>query len=108
MTKYEKLTCDLTIAVEKAKEKAYLTNDGGTCNFDSCLLFLPNANEKKVCECATKAGIRVFKDRAFGKPCFFLSVPIASQGNRRTEQAEVMQKMLANNGYETTMWYQMD
>lgn len=62
MTKYEKLTCDLTIAVEKAKEKAYLTNDGGTCNFDSCLLFLPNANEKKVCECAT-----IVKTTAFMK-----------------------------------------
>ena len=42
MNRYEKLTEDLTKAVSAAKFIANITDDGGTCNFDSMTIHLPN------------------------------------------------------------------
>lgn len=108
MTKYEKLKQDLTEAVEKAKEKAMLTDDGGTCNFDCCLLFLPRYNEEKTIEAIKAAGISGFKSNHFGKVCYMLSNPIFAQGDCRTEQAETICEIMKSKDYDTNVYYQMD
>ena len=108
MTKYEKLKQDLTEAVEKAKEKAMLTDDGGTCNFDCCLLFLPRYNEEKTIEAIKAAGISGFKSNHFGKVCYMLSNPVFAQGNCRTAQAEKINEVMRSKGYDTAVYYMMD
>ena len=103
MNKYEKLQKDLTEAVAKAKEKAMTTDDGGTCNFDCCMLFLPGYNEVKTVEAIKAAGVSGFKSRHFGKVCYMLSNPIFSQGNQRTEQAEEIEKKRKDKHFMQTL-----
>lgn len=106
--RYEQLRVDLYDAVSKAVDDALFEQDEGTCNFDSMALFLPNWNEQKVCDSAERAGVRAFKTDWAGKTCFLFSVPIASQGDRRTIQAEAMCKHMKSAGYEAHVYYQMD
>ncbi len=108
MTIYEKLKWDLIEAAEKAKEEAIETDDGGTCNFDCCVLFLPRYNEKKTIEAIKAAGMSGFKSIHFGKVCYMLGNPIFAQGNRRTAQAEKINEVMKSKGYDTTVYYQMD
>lgn len=108
MTKYEQLKQDLTEAVEKAKETALTTDDGGTCNFDSCLLFLPRYNEEKTIEAIKAVGIGGFKSNHFGKVCYMLGNPIFAQGNQRTAQAEKINEVMRSKGYNTAVYYMMD
>lgn len=108
MSKYNELKYNLIIAVEKAKEKAITTDDGGTCNFDCCVLFLPRYNEENTIEAIKAAGIGGFKSNHFGKVCYMLGNPISAQGNRRTVQAEKIAEIMNSKGYDAKVYYQMD
>lgn len=108
MNKYEILLTDLSEAVEKAKEIAIKTDDGGTCNFDCCVLFLPRYNEEKTVEAIRDAGLSGFKSNHFGKVCYMLNNPIFAQGNQRTVQAEKINEIMKSKGYDTAVYYQMD
>lgn len=108
MNKYEKLQKDLTEAVGKAKEKAMTTDDGGTCNFDCCVLFLPRYNQEKTLEAINATGVRGFKSNHFGKVCYMLSNPILAQGYQRTAQAEKISEIMKSKGYDTTVYYMID
>ena len=108
MSKYEKLQNDLIEAVKMAKEEAMITDDGGTCNFDCCILFLPRYNEEKTIEAIKAAGVGGFKSNHFGKVCYMLGNPIFAQGNQRTAQAEKINEVMKAKGYDTAVYYQMD
>lgn len=108
MNKYEKLQKDLFEAVTRAKEIAMITDDGGTCNFDCCVLFLPRYNEGKTIEAIKAAGVGGFKSNHFGQACYMLGNPIFAQGNQRTVQAEKISDIMKSKGYDTDVYYQMD
>lgn len=108
MTKYEQLKNDLIEAVKRAKEKAIITPDGGTCNFDSCILYLPRYDEGKTIEAIKGAGIGGYKSEYFGKVCYMLGNPIFSQGDARTAQAETIEAFMRSRGYKTGVYYMMD
>lgn len=108
MDKYNKLQQDLTVAVNEAKKKAKTTDDGGTCNFDCCLLFLPRYNEEKTVEAIKATGINGFKSHHFGRVCYMLGNPVFAQGNQRTVQAEKIAEVMKSKGYDAGLYYQMD
>lgn len=109
MDKYDKLTEILTKAVEKAKEVAETTDDGGTCNLDHCIVFLKNYNKEKTLKAITDSGLTGYKTKTWcGTPCFALSNPVFAQGFRRTEQAEAIRDFLNKNGYEASVNYIID
>lgn len=108
MNRYEQLKNDLKYAVEKATEIAYQTDDGGTCNFDSCILYLPRYNKDKTLETIKETGIRAFKGNYYGKVCYILENPVYAQADRNTIQAEIINKIMGNKGYNVGMYYQMD
>ena len=105
MDKYKQLTVDLC----KAKELAThcdLSDDGGTCNFDSAMLRLPRWQKEKVEGAVRDAGLRAFfHDRS---KCWVISVPVPAQGYARTKQAELMSEQLRADGYAAYVYYQMD
>ena len=102
MDRYRKLTNDLIAAREKAIEVAHFTDDGGTCNFDGMTLHLPNWRHEKVKEAAKKSGLRCFYFDSW--KCWVFNVPVPSQGNMRTAQAEAMHKVMEQLKYNTGMY----
>lgn len=103
---YEQLTKDLEIAKKEAIVFATMTDDGGTCNFDSLMLSLPRKQHAKVFEAVEKAGLRAWHSN-FWK-AFIISTPVFSQANRRTAQAEIMRDIMKDCGYDASVYYQMD
>ena len=108
MSKYDELTQNLTVAVNEAKKAAETTDDGSTCNFDCCLLYLPRYNEEKTIEAIQAAGVGGFKSNFLGKVCYMLGNPIFAQGNQRTVQAEKIAEVMKLKGYDVDIYYQMD
>lgn len=98
-------------ALIKAKEAAMLfseVDDGGTCNFDAPTLRLERWKKTEIEEAITGAGLRYFEHRLFGIKYYVICGGTYGQGNRRTAMAEAMSKILKNEGYEASMYYQMD
>lgn len=75
MSKYDELRNSLKEAVKKAEEVAQTTDDGGTCNFDCCLLFLPRYNEEKTIEAIQAAGVGGSKVITLEKFAICLVIP---------------------------------
>ena len=106
--KYLKLSEDLAYAASIAKEVAERIDDGGTCNFDSAVLYLKGWNEEKVKQAANAAGVGCSTWTMFGVKHFVFSPSVRAQANARTEAAEAMKNVLSEKGYEASMYYQMD
>lgn len=106
--KYAKLRDDIRAALE-ATEYLEQTEDGGTCNFDSPVLYLDRWNGKLVEQVAKEAGSSAFKWR-WGRTMlgWVISPRSSGQGNRRTRRAEAMRDELKKRGYSVDMYYQMD
>lgn len=105
--KYKVLADCLKKAVEAARAAANC-DDGGTCNFDSMMLYLPRWDQKAIQEAARLAGIRAFDTEFCGKKYYIFSVPCGGQANRRTAQAEAMYAVMKEQGYAAHVYYQMD
>lgn len=88
-------------------------DDGGTCNFDSPVLFCKESGIKKMdAICAIQqAGLRCFEWVIRGvrgeRPLVITGFQFG-QGNRHTAMAEAFEKSLKADGYMTGMYYQMD
>lgn len=106
--KYLQLSEDLKCAALVAKEVAEKTDDGGTCNFDAAVLYLKGWNEEKVKQAANAAGVGCSTWTLFGVKQYVFSPSVRAQANARTEAAEAMKDVLAEKGYEASMYYQMD
>lgn len=106
--KYLKLSQDLAYAAGEAQTIAQIIEDGGTCNFDSCKLYLPGWNSKKVEQAARAAGVGCFVHNLWGSKSFVFPLRIAAQADARSAAAEAMRDCLKARGYDTAMYYQMD
>lgn len=102
--KYAKLRDDLRAAFAETEELEQ-TEDGGTCNFDAPVVYLPRWRGKDVEQAAKEAGGGAWKWRGGG---YCISFRGSGQGNRRTRRAEAIREALAARGYETAMYYAMD
>jgi hypothetical protein len=98
-------------AVEAGK---VLTEDGGTCNFDSPAFRIERARKADIAAAAETAGIRVSEFHWFGgQKWFWLCTTVHGQGNLRTRMAEAACKVLKAaegqiKGLQVSMYYQMD
>lgn len=106
--KYLKLSQDLAYAAGKAKTIASILEDGGTCNMDSCKLYLPGWNSKKVEQAARAAGVGCFVYNLWGSKSFVFPLRIAAQADARSAAAEAMRDCMKARGYDAAMYYQMD
>lgn len=104
--KYKQLSEDIREAI-KAGQAAEAENpeDGGTCNFDATLIYLPRWQENKVLQAAKEAGTNAWKY----KPGLYVINPVTNgQANARTENIRAMKKSLENAGYDVSIYYCMD
>ena len=106
--KYLQLSQDLAEASAKAAGIAAITEDGGTCNFDSCTLYLKGWNSTKVQQAAQAAGVGCFVWNLWGSKSFVFPLRIAAQANARSAAAEAMRDCLKAKGYDAGMYYQAD
>lgn len=100
------MIADFTEAQLAARRAVALHVDGGTCNFDSCVIFSPPSSDLE--QAAKLAGLRVYRRNWLDKSAYFLSTPVGAQGSVRTLQAEAMERELRGRGYDATVYYQMD
>lgn len=101
---YKKLTADLIAATIAAKR--YCTvEDGGTCNFDTCVLLAKNLNFKTLEAAVAKAGLMVSK---WDAGVYHIYGYEYGQGNRRTTMVEAFTKTLETLGYNVSIHYAMD
>lgn len=106
--KYLQLSKDLAEANKRAQVIAQIIEDDGTCNFDSCSLYLKGWNQKKVEQAARAAGVGCFVWNLWGSKSFVFPMYVAAQANARSAAAEAMRDHLKAKGYEASMYYQMD
>ena len=95
----------LSIALKKAQEESMKfadSEDGGSCNFDTPVLFL-KATRKQL------QGLPLTKiDYGSWKGGWFVEIPIYGMGNRRTRMAEAIAKSLNESGFNAGVYYQLD
>ena len=109
MNKYEALIEALKRAAAAAREAvARDPEDGGTCNFDAPAIALPRWKEEEVKAAARAAGVGCYTWKLYREKLFVFPLRIGGQGNSRTRAAEAAEKSLRADGYEATMYYQMD
>jgi hypothetical protein len=101
-----------SLKAAKTIAKAATCDDGGTCNFDSPALSIPEGMKyEHVKACCAAAGVRCFDWKPLGtgpKLAVLSSCAGNGQGNRRTKGAEAACKFLNERGYNCGMYYQMD
>lgn len=86
-------------AIQAGQAAADAVEDGGTCNMDRAILYLPGARESSV----KAAGINAFRlTRYFALSCSF------GQANKNTKGVRAVSKFLKDKGYDASIWYQMD
>ena len=109
MSKYEALTEALKRATSAARASVEANpEDGGTCNFDAPALVLPRWNEELTKAAARAAGVGCFTWKLYREKLFVFPLRIGGQGNSRTRAAEAAAESLKADGYNATMYYQMD
>lgn len=98
------LEAAVNAAADKARELCD-TEDGGTCNFDTCVL---NIKIPKKLREATSLHL----DKCtwgYYRGCYFVQdIPHNGCGNRRTRQAEAAEQSLRADGYDAHVYYEMD
>lgn len=100
-------------ALKEAKEAALLvlSDDGGTCNFDSPTLNWKEMgySKKKVIAVIESVGLSYWEpyDR-YWRGVFLIGGATHGQGNLRTEMAEAFSNALKKNGISSGVYYQMD
>lgn len=102
---YEKLTKDLKIANIEALKVSNVNNDGGTCNFDTCVLLQKGLNYNKLKEAVNGAGLHVSKWSAGEYHIYGYE---KGQANNRTRMVEKFTETLANMYYNVHVYYAMD
>lgn len=84
-------------------------DDGGTCNFDSPVLFFPKGTRsERVQRIAKSAGIDLDVRRWLGRTCYSVGTAASGQGALRTRMAEAAYRSMKDAGLDVMMYYQMD
>lgn len=106
---WKALIADLKDA--KLIAQAATGDDGGTCNFDSPALHIPEGmTYQQVVACCKAADVSCFDWKPFkkGEKLAVIGCTGIGQGSRRTKGAEAACKFLNERGYTCGMYYQMD
>lgn len=104
---YKKLQDTLKKAREASIE-AGKGEDGGTANLDCVFLRLPHARGDKVLEAIRNAGLYCRKKTKWMGVGYMISPVGCGIANSRARAMEAMKKVLEDNGYDVTGYYQMD
>lgn len=88
-------------------------DDGGTCNFGTCVMHVPERELEGIRAAFEGTGIRVSDDRKWqcgkGEVALFLYADgTFGQGFARTRAAEALERELRADGFPATMYYQVD
>lgn len=107
--RYKKLAEALknAVAVGRAVENDN-PEDGGACNRDSAMLYLPRWTKALVLEAAKCAGVSCFATHIYGSRFFIVGPDSRAQGNARSRNAEAICEALASMGYDAHMFYALD
>lgn len=106
--KYAQLRDDLKNALSYGQNAVQGMEDSGACNFDSPALELPRWNRKLVEQAAEEAGTSCFIWHCYSSKLFVFNPCISAQGLPRSLKAEAMTKYLADLGYNSLTYSQMD
>ena len=103
--KYAQLRDGLIKARKAGLERAAVSDDGGTCNFDSPAIKLPRWQVAKVKQAAAEAGCGCF---VWFSGFYVFPLCCGGQANKVTAAAEAAEKALKNAGYDASVYYQAD
>ena len=100
-------------AAKAAEEAGRDIEDGGTSNFDSPAFRLEGRQAPTVQRIAAQAGLTVSRFTWFGQTWFFLHVPLAGQGSRRSRMSQAAHAVLEQlapkvPGFQALHYMQMD
>lgn len=99
-------------AIERANKAALSienNEDGGTCNFDTPIIKLDRWTEEELHHVKKQTDVSIGdKLSGYHKGYRFVFTEMEGQANRRTRMAEAAKKSLQNDGYDVSMYYQMD
>ena len=78
--------------------------DGGSCNFDTPMMKikLSRKEREQMKDFLTPVDMRGYRDH------YFVEIPLKGQANRRTVMAEAAARFLKAEGYEASVYYQLD
>lgn len=115
MNKYAELITALKKARAKAMVAGVLSDDDGTCNFDSPVLYMPKGTHKTTMDkIGLRAGVSFMKweSRPFAgadrSAWLIFGDFMIGQGNRRSRSAEAFAASLKADGIKSDTYYQMD
>lgn len=115
MEKHAELISALKKAREKATAVGLLSDDGGTRNFDSPVLYMPKGTrETTMDKIGLRAGVSFMKweSRPFAgtdrSAWLIFGNFMSGQGNRRSRIAEAFADSLKADGFKSDTYYQMD
>lgn len=102
----------LSEALKRANEAALLvkdTEDTGSCNFDSPVIRLPRWKDYEIKQACELAGVQIGDQLSgYWKGYRFVSTAMYGQAYCRTKMAEAAKRHLSADGYDVSMYYQMD
>lgn len=106
--KYQKLADDLKTAIEAGKAaEVGIDDNSGSSNLDCVIIWLPRWNHEKIRQAAKESGLNPVISKCASRG--IILDPITNgQGEKRTKNAEAMEKTLKNLGYSVDMWYISD
>ncbi len=109
LDRYTILARDIKDAADYARRQSADVDDGGTCNFDGCVILLPRWSAGRVIDAAEAAGLFCSKGYYRGR-CgeYTLDGSGNAQGYRRTAFAKALCGRLAELGYNTFVRYIID
>lgn len=103
----KQLAEDLRAALAYGRENAG-TDDGGTSNLDSPIIYLPGWDPKRVQAAVSAAGLTCYLWETYFKDSYVLSLPGVGQGYNRTNAAIAMRNFLVEKGYDAGVYTRMD
>lgn len=108
MIDFDKFERDIMQA-QKAINEITNFEDGGTCNFDTCCVYLGRKSKKLVDGLAQMDWRVTPVDMGkFWTGWWFVHFNVKGQGNCRTRMVECGVKVLRSLGYQTRIYYQVD
>lgn len=104
MTKHDLFAMALNRALPKAEAIAKSTEDTGTCNTDSVLVYIRRANTAGMEHIGEKCGVRITRI----DHCLFRLGKRWGMAYRNTRANEALCQALRDEGVESFMEYRMD
>ena len=104
----DKLVEALKEAKRWAQKAAIEAQDGGTCNFDCCMVQLPRLRAGTVAKIAADAGVDMMRWTTKGAGVWSVTGWNTGQGHSQTAGAEAARDALKYHGFTSFCHYAMD